>query len=178
MSKNIIPVVVIGIIIIILFLVFLSSPLTGKTPIEMQEKADELKEKSKTKLELARETYLFVDGKYNSTIRGYLKYPDRVFLKDREEIWNLEMEYIHSQTQNQIFKELLIQTGEFKEEDFELKQSFCLNSPHNYWILDINGQKVPIDLWGADHINLSSSFGCYSIPICEPEDFKCAEGFP
>jgi len=174
MAKNIISIIIIGIIIVFLFLSFLKSPLKGETPVEMEQKAEELKEKTITKLELARETYNFVNQKYTSPVREYLRQPGKVFLKDREVIWNLSMEYVHSGIQNEIFKELLILTEEFNESDFVLIQSYCLNSPHNYWILNISNQEIPIDLWVADNNNLSNSaFGCFSEYPCNNDPIVC-----
>ena len=105
------------------------------------------------------------------------------FIDTRIEIWNIENGYIPSNTQNQVYKELLILTEEFKEDDFKFIQSKCntfpTNTPHEYWELNIDGQVVFIDLWGADHTNLSNEgFGCFASPPCELADFVCAEGFP
>ena len=164
--------------ILIMFLLFLRMPLTGEVPQEMIDKADELKKISKTKMELARNTYDFVDKKFNSPVRQYLKEPNKVFMKNRGKIFALEDEYIPSNTQNQLFKELLILTGEFNEDDFTFVQARCYllprYTPHEYWILDIDGKEVFIDLWFEDHTTLETAFGCYASPPCGKENAICS----
>jgi len=172
---KIIPIII---IIIIILLVFLSFPLTGEIPEEMINIAEDLNQKSESKLELARSTYEFVDNKYTSPIREYLRQPEKVFLKNREKIFSLEMEYVPSNTQNFIYKELLILTGEFQEEDFTIIQSTCTNTPHSYIILNIDGQEVFVDLWMADNSILDETFGCFTNHPCQPDDIVCSEGFP
>lgn len=162
---------------IVAFLIY-RMPLQGEIPDDMIEKAKEIDKMSKDKLELARNVYSLVDNKFTSPLREYLRQVDKVFLKNRGKIWSLENEYIPSNTQNEIFKELLLLTGRFKEEDFEYTQSICEISPHEYWKLNIDGKTIFIDLWMADNSILNDTFGCYSPRPCNFEQYSCAEGFP
>jgi len=162
---------------IVLFVIY-RLPLQGEIPEEMIKKAKELDEMSKDKLELAKNTYLFVDSKFTSPIREYLRQPDRIFLKNRNAIWNLQNEYIPSNTQNEIYKDLLLLTGKFKEEEFTYTQEMCEISPHEYWKLKIDNNTIFIDLWMSDNSILNDTFGCYSPRPCNFEQYICAEGFP
>lgn len=189
MATNTITIIIIIVITIVLFLNFLKSPLTGDVTqsdiiSKMQQEANELKQISKNKLELARNAYELIDSKYTSPIRQYLRQPERVFLKDRGKIWNLKEpdNYIPSNTQSRIYSDFLIMTGEFKEEDFEFINSRCYLLPkwtfHQYVIVDIDGTKIPADLWYQDHKSetLDTAWGCHAVPPCNPENFICIEG--
>tara|TARA_Y100000310_G_scaffold100282_1_gene98149 strand:+ start:7749 stop:8297 length:549 start_codon:yes stop_codon:yes gene_type:complete len=174
--------IIILVVILVLFLDFLRSDLTGTIPQDMIDESLRLKSISKDKLELAKNTYDFVDKKYTSQSQEYLRQPDKVFLKDVEIIWDIEDNYIPSNTQNAIFKEMLILTEEFEEEDFTFVQARCYIlprfTPHEYWELNIDNEEVFIDLWMADNTLLENSFGCFSNPPCGDDDFVCSEGFP
>jgi len=187
MTNNLPLIILIGLILIFGFLSFLRSPLQDGTQSEttskMQQEANELKQMSKNKLELARNAYDLIDSKYTSPIRQYLRQPERVFLKDRDKIWNLKEpdNYIPSNTQSRIYSDFLIMTGEFEEEDFEFIDSRCNLLPrwsfHQYVIVDIDRNKIPVDLWYQDHKSetLETAWGCNAIPPCNPEDFVCIE---
>ena len=154
---------------IILFAIY-KLPLQGDIPDEMIQKAKEIDGMSKNKLELVKNTYLFVNNSYESPIRQYLKEPNKIFVKDIKTIWNSRMSYIPSNTQNEIFKNMLISTNKFEERDFIYRQSFCQISPHEYYILNIENQTYFIDLWSADH---NGMFGCFSPPPCDEGVIIC-----
>ena len=181
-TKNWVSVIILIIFVLILFLIsflfFLRLPLTGDIPQEMKDAANELKENSDSKLDLARNTYNFVDNKFTSPIREYLQQPGKIFLKDRQKIWEINNQYAQSGTQNEMFKELLILTKEFEKEDFKLIQSFCTHSPHTYWELKIDNKIIFIDLWFEDNSLQETVFGCYAKYSCQSDDIVCSEGFP
>lgn len=145
-------------------------PLNNNIPDEMQQKVDELNSISKTKLELAENVYDFINNSYNSTIRGYLKEPNKFFHKDTTKIWNNRGEYYPSNAQNEMFRKMLLLSGEFDKKDFKFKQSWCTLVAHEYWILNIDNEKHFIDLWSADH---NGEFSCYAIPTCKLGQIKC-----
>lgn len=149
-------------ILIVISIVYIS-PLQGETPKEMSLLSKELDMISNTKLELIRNVYDVVNQSYTSEIRQYLKEPNKIFTKDIATIWNLKGSYMPSNSQNEIFKRMLISTGKFQEGDFLYHQSFCQISPHEYYELTIENQTYFIDLWGADW---DIPFGCYAPIPC------------
>ena len=162
--------IIVIISIIILFYILYRMPLNNNIPTEMEQKAIEISKMSKTKLELARNVYDFVNDSYTSPFRQYLKELEKIFQKDTAIIWKNRNSYYPSHIQNQIYKKMLLLTGRFSEQDFQYIQSICQISPHEFWILNINGKFVYIDLWNADH---NGRFNCHSARPCNDENVVC-----
>lgn len=156
---------------VVLFVIY-RLPLQGEIPREMIEKAKELDEMSKDKIELVRNVYDFVNNSYQSPIRQYLREPSKIFIKDISAIWNLRGEYMPSYQQNLIVKELLIATEKFNENDFELKSGWCEISPHSVLFVGVENKTIAIDTWFADN---GGKYNCYTFKPCGAEQKVCLE---
>lgn len=164
--------VILGILLIILLSIYViyRLPLNNNIPNEMQQKVDELNSISKTKLELAENVYDFVNNSYNSTIRGYLKEPNKIFMRDTKTIWELRGTYMPSHIQNNMAKEMLLLSERFQEEDFIFHQNWCQITPHEWYEVNINGKSVAMDIWFADN---GGMFNCYTFAPCGVEQIRC-----
>jgi|TARA_B100001964_G_C14219064_1_gene594344 hypothetical protein len=167
---KIIKIMLTVIVVLILVYVFYRIPLTRSYPDEIIQKVEELKEMSTTKLNLAKNVYLFVNESYTSPIRQYLREPNKILHRSIGKVWDNQGEYYPSNTQNNMFKEMLVLSGEFEREDFKFVQSWCTLVAHEYWILDIDGEKEFVDLWSADW---GGEFGCYAPRPCTKDLIVC-----
>lgn len=166
-ARNVIITIII--ILITLYLVY-KMPLQGEVPEDMINKARELDEMSKDKLELVKNVYDFINQSYTSPIRQYLIEPKKIFIKDKQTIWNLRGRYMPSYQQNLMAKEMLLATGKFDEKDFELRSGWCEISPHSVLFVNIDGKKVAIDTWFADNFG---EFNCYTFRPCGEKQKVC-----
>jgi len=167
---------------IIAVVILLRLPLRGDIPQQMIDDVEMLKKQSDTKTELAENIYKFVSNKYTSQSREYFRQPDKLFLKNIEKIYSINQNYIPSNTQNEIFKLMLIQSKDFEEKDFTFVQTTCRSVlkvpiPHEHWDLDINGKVAFVDVWFDDRSLLDNPFGCFAEFPCGNENAVCAEGF-
>ena len=148
---------------LILFVLY-RLPLRGIPPQEMVDKAKEIDMASKDRLELVKNVYDFINQSYTSPVRQYLQEPNKIFMKGIKKIWQSRGEYMPSHIQNEMAKQMLLMTGKFSEDEFEMQQEFCQISPHTYISVKINQTNtIALDLWGADH---SIPFGCYTTIPC------------
>lgn len=136
----------------------------------MVEKAKELDRMSKNKLELVKNVYSFVNQSYTSPIRQYLQEPSKVFIKDIPTIWNLRGGYMPSAQQNLMAKKLLLATGKFDENDFELRDGWCEISPHSVLFVNVDNETIAIDTWFADN---SGEYNCYTFRPCGAKQKVC-----
>ena len=135
----------------------------GELPPEAIIKVMEIDKQSITKEQLIKNIYIFVNQSYKSPIRQYLKEPNKIFIKDINKIWQHQGEYMPSNAQNEIAKQMLIATNRFKESDFTEKQLFCEISPHNALFVKANDKEYVLDLWFADN---NGEFNCYTQNPC------------
>ena len=158
------------IITLILLFVLYRLPLTGTPPQEMIDKAKEIDSMSKDKLELTKNIYLFINNSYTSPIRQYIKETNKVFMKDKTKIWNARGSYMASHQQNLMAEEMLLLTGKFNQNDFQISHGWCEISPHSVLFVDINSKKIAIDTWFADN---GGGFNCFTSAPCGVEQKKC-----
>jgi len=142
--KPILYVIVSIAVVLMLIYIFYRVPLTKNYPNEMIQKVNELSEMSETKLDLAKNIYLFVNNSYTSPIRQYLREPNKIFQRDVKKVWNNQGEYYPSNThtQNNMFKEMLVLSGRFEKDNFKFIQSWCTLVAHEYWILDVDEEEL------------------------------------
>ena len=145
--------------------------LKGEIPQDITQISQDLKDKSKTKLELAKEVYMFINQSYTSPIRQYLKEPEKVIITSVNDAWGAKGGYAPSHIQNQMAKIMLLETGKFQESDFRIEQGWCEISPHSILFVRINeSTEIAIDTWFADN---GGMFNCYTKAPCGVEQKVC-----
>jgi len=151
---------------VIVLAVIYMMPVNSNFPDTALELNKELSESYEDRNEYANALFEELRGKWNQPIRQYLLQPHRVLLKDFAYFWELDdTEYVPSHVQGNMYVNLLRASDRFTEDEVQLKQSFCSNSPHGY--VEINEDRVIwIDFWAADNIE-GYKFGMRTIPPCK-----------
>ena len=129
-------------------------PLNNNIPQDALQLNAEISAKHEDKYDYAKELFYAVERKYDSPIRQYLLEPWKVFIiRDFAYFWNAEGEYVDSSIQGRMYRELLLQSGRFTEDEVLIHQSFCSNSPHLIIKIISPEREEPIwaDLWAVDN---------------------------
>ncbi len=142
----------------IMFTAFLAvmyfAPLNSNFPQEALNLNKKISEENLNKYDYAKNLFFEVEKKYGAPIRQYLLEPWKVFfIRDFSYYWNLpDGEYADSSIQGQMYRNLLIQSGRFKEEEVTKHQGFCSNSPHLLIkIIGSNKEEIWVDFWAVDN---------------------------
>jgi hypothetical protein len=150
----------------VLIMLYLA-PINSNFPQEALDLNEQISRESSDKYNYAKELFYITGDKWTGPTREYLLQPDVVFLrKDATFFWNVEG-YVPSNIQAQMYRNLLLESGRFTEEEIEFKQQFCTNSPHGYnlFILD-SDQVFYSDHWAVDHFE-EYEFGQVTFAPCD-----------
>lgn len=120
-----------------------------KTKIQKTKRLREFskKFKSKNKEKTLKNVYNFVIKNYKGKEQRYkvaLLLP-KVYFQDVEKIIK-KNQFLHCHIFDRVFITLLINTGQFYEEDFEIKlQISSFGTIHQYLIVKLNGKRIKVD---------------------------------
>lgn len=109
-----------------------------------------------------------LEKRWDAPVRQYLLEPHKVFfIKDAAYFWNLpDGSYVDSNVQAHLYRNLLLASDRFQEDEVWVEQHFCTNSPHGVVVLEEEGKKFYADFWAVDEFP-NYKFGQYSASPCD-----------
>lgn len=146
----------------IIYYFLVPDTIPDKIPAEMQKVIDKFNNESSDNLDFLKKAYDFVDARYTSPTKEYLRQPGKLFVKDIDTIWNTPG-YSPCDKQNYLVKVMLVKSGRFNESDVKLMLASCGMTPHYYLRVKLNSNYLDIDMWGAEHnypFGSHASFPC------------------
>ena len=148
---------IIGIILAVILLIhliysfFVPDVIPANIPDEMQKIVDALNNESKSDMDFLQKAYDTVNSRYTSPSMGYFKEPQKLFMKNLDNIWNSQG-YFPCDKQNYILKVMLVKSHWFNETDVKETFTSCIITPHYYLKIKLNNNSyIDADMWGADH---------------------------
>lgn len=127
-------------------------------PMEMRSKIIELDSSSISDMDYLMKVYDFVDQRYSSKPRYYLRYWNFLALfleRDVAKIWE-GTDDRPCNIQNYLVKIMLLESGRFSEKDIKVMNTFCTVTPHQYLQVKIGDEWINVDAWGSEY---GASFG-------------------
>ena len=148
---------VIGIVLAAILLIhliysfFMPDKIPASIPDEMQKIVNALDNESKSDIDFLQKAYDIVNSRYTSPSMGYLKEPQRLFMKNLDNIWTSQG-YLPCDKQNYVLKVMLVKSRWFNETDIKEIFTSCIITPHYYLKIKLNNNSyIAADMWGADH---------------------------
>jgi len=125
--------------------------------MELDEAIKKLK-KAKNKKECLNMAYDIVSKKYHGErIKTYIRIWELSYFNIKK-LW-LRKGFLHCTNINKVMKYLLVKSGHFKNSEIKKKWTIIVISPHQYLQINLDGQKVNVDVWGK---KLGIKFGKYA----------------
>lgn len=153
----------------VLLLVFLFYiPINDDIPEEAREFNENISERYEDRYDYAEALLFELNDLWISPVRQYLLEPHKnFFIKDFEYFWEEQGSYVDSNIQSQIYRNLLLESNRFEEDEVDLRRTVCTNSPHTYVAIIHEDREIYADLWASSYFE-EYEFGMYtSIPCNE-----------
>lgn len=175
-KKYINRIVIVSAIIFLLAVIgFYFLPINSNFTKEAINLNNQLSQEHQNKYDYAKALFFELEKKYTSPIRQYLLEPWKVVLiKDFKYFWNLkEGSYVDSNIQGRMYRKLLLESKRFSQEEVEIHQSFCTNSPHLLVkIKHPDRETIWADFWAVDNfprkeVEQKYEFGLRTIRPCD-----------
>jgi len=151
-----------AVITILALIVLYLIPIRANLPENALEINDRISTENEGRFVYAKLLFEETEAKWTGPVRQYLLEPDRVFFrKSATYFWDVDG-YVPSHIQSQMYRNLLLESGRFTENEVEFKQHFCTNSPHGY--IQFNSDKHGIfyaDHWAVDNFPGAERDGVY-----------------
>jgi len=145
-------VVIAAVMIIIILVVLYLIPIRTNFPESALTTNERISSENPDKYTYAMVLFEETELKWTGPVRQYLLEPHKVFFrKSAAFFWDVDG-YVSSNIQSQMYRNLLLESGRFNENEIEFKQHFCTNSPHGY--VQINSDKhglIYADHWAVDN---------------------------
>ena len=145
-TANISFMIIMGIL-IVLYLI----PISANLPEGALEFNEQISNKHLDKYQYAKELFFETEARWTSPVRQYLLEPHKVFfVKSSKFFWDVEG-YVPSNIQAEIYRNLLLESKRFTEDEVIFEQGFCANSPHGYISIKHLEQTIYVDHWAVDN---------------------------
>lgn len=126
-------------------------PISTSLPQEALELNEEISNKHIDKYQYAKELFFETEKKWTGPVREYLLQPHKIFfVKSSKFFWAVEG-YVPSNIQAEMYRNLLLESGRFTEDEVIFEQGFCANSPHGYVSIKHPNKTIYIDHWAVDN---------------------------
>jgi hypothetical protein len=153
-------------------------PLRGDVPAEALDLNRKIDEANKDRYEYARELFDVIARRFTSPTRQYLLEPHKIFLfKSASYYWKTRG-YMPSHLQAQLYRQLLLASDRFSEDEVVYQTGRCYNSPHGYVIIRHPDRLIYADLWAAQNIDGYHFGQLVEMPSCESLSEELPKGEP
>ncbi len=138
-------------VVIIILSVLYFVPISPALSQEALDFNEEISDKNIDRYQYAKELFFETEKKWTGPVREYLLQPHKVFfVKSSKFFWNVDG-YVPSNIQAEIYRNLLLESGRFTENEVIFEQGFCSNSPHGYISIKHPNQTIYVDHWAVDN---------------------------
>lgn len=157
-----------AVLFIVVLAIFYLIPISQTFSQEALELNTRISAQHDDKYQYAKELFFEMEGKWSSPVRQYLLEPHKVFfIKSGRYLWNVEEgKYVDSNTQASLYRNLLIQSGRFSDDEVVVEQHWCTNSPHGVVAIQKDDEILYADLWAVDNFE-GYKFGQYTASPCD-----------
>ena len=163
------PILISSLLVFVFLLVFIFYiPINDDIPEEAREFNENISERYEDRYDYAEALLFELNDLWISPVRQYLLEPHKnFFIKDFEYFWEEQGSYVDSNIQSQIYRNLLLESNRFEEDEVDLRRTVCTNSPHTYVAIIHEDREIYADLWASSYFE-EYEFGMYtSIPCNE-----------